>query len=153
MTIEPDKKADIAAREFRIIGCGGRGYGEVDDSLPGEAKRKRIISAAKERDHLFASLYAIHAERRITSAMVGSKNGADKWIKAWCDSNGVPCAIELADWVKHGRPAGPIRNGVMLKKQQPHAVISAVGQNGTADMCDKATRAGVDVIKLGPPPN
>lgn len=138
--------------EFRIIGCGGRGYGEVDDSLPGEAKRRRVVTAAKERDHLFASLYAIHAERRITSAMVGSKNGADKWIKAWCDSNGVPCAVEMAEWVTHGRAAGPIRNGVMLKKQQPHAVIATSGGTGTFDMVSRAERAGVEVIRIGQPP-
>lgn len=139
------------AHEFRIIGCGGRGYGDVADDLTGEFRRKRIINAARERDHLFASLYAIHADRKITSVMTGGATGADHWINQWAVSNGIPALVEKADWVKHGRSAGPIRNAAMLRLHQPHAVVAAPGNAGTLDMKSRARAANVEVIEIGPP--
>lgn len=51
-----------------------------------------------------------------------------------------------ADWKKHGKAAGPIRNSQMLKDERPHVVFAFhehVEGSGTEDMLKKARRAGV----------
>lgn len=64
------------------------------------------------------------------------------------DAGCPPAKKEPADWKRHGRGAGPIRNRAMLKTWSPDIVIAYPGGNGTADMCDIAIKAGVPVIQV-----
>lgn len=52
-----------------------------------------------------------------------------------------------ANWDKHGRAAGPIRNAQMLKEGRPDLVIAFLAPNssGTANMIAQAEKAGVPV--------
>lgn len=50
-----------------------------------------------------------------------------------------------ADWEKHGRAAGPIRNEKMLIVGTPDMVLAFPGGRGTADMIRKAEAAGLPV--------
>ena len=80
----------------------------------------------------------------------GAAPGADTMADAW----GKRLAIEVvacpADWDKHGRTAGPIRNEDMLMKYKPKRVIAFPGRNGTADMVTRAKnrRGEIDVIEI-----
>ncbi len=56
----------------------------------------------------------------------------------------VPCP---ADWKKHGRAAGPIRNKEMLA-HKPAKVIAFPGGRGTQNMKNQARFAGIDVIEI-----
>ena len=54
-----------------------------------------------------------------------------------------------ADWIRHGRAAGPIRNEQMLREGCPDLVVAfhddpGLGR-GTADMVRRALAAGVPV--------
>lgn len=82
----------------------------------------------------------------------GAANGADSLADAW----GKRLAIEVvacpADWNKHGKAAGPIRNEDMLIDHKPKLVVAFPGGKGTADMVARANnrRGAIDVIEVKP---
>lgn len=57
-----------------------------------------------------------------------------------------------ANWEKHGKTAGPIRNQEMLDKGKPDLVLAFSNHfetsRGTADMIRRATKAGIPVNKF-----
>jgi SLOG family YspA-like protein len=52
-----------------------------------------------------------------------------------------------ADWNKHGKAAGPIRNKQMLDEGKPDLVVAFLAENsrGTKNMIEQATKAGIPV--------
>ena len=52
-----------------------------------------------------------------------------------------------ADWNKHGKAAGPIRNKQMLDEGKPDMVIAFLAPNsrGTKNMIEQAEKAGIPV--------
>lgn len=59
---------------------------------------------------------------------------------------GFEVAACPADWKKHGKAAGPIRNQSMLTEHKPDLVIAfPLGESkGTRDMIRKAKAAGIE---------
>jgi hypothetical protein len=78
----------------------------------------------------------------------GAARGADSLAAAWAHDCHVPQLGVRADWNKHGRAAGPIRNQIMLDEGKPHLVIAFPGGTGTADMVRRARAAKVRVISV-----
>lgn len=72
--------------------------------------------------------------------------GIDTLAGKWAKSRGIPVTVVPADWAKHGRAAGPIRNQQMLDEKRPEMVIAFQGGNGTKDMVDRARKAGVHIM-------
>jgi len=56
-----------------------------------------------------------------------------------------------AEWRRYGKRAGPIRNQRMLDEGKPDLVIAFPGGRGTADMKQRARRAGIEVLEIGNP--
>lgn len=79
----------------------------------------------------------------------GAAPGADTLAARWAKREGV-CAIAYPpDWSR-GRPAGPIRNRVMLLAH-PHALVVAFpGGEGTADCVRQARKFGMRVFEIAP---
>jgi len=75
----------------------------------------------------------------------GGASGADALADRWAKKRLVPCEVFPADWKKHGRAAGPIRNQEMLD-QHPQIVVAFPGGRGTQDMILRAKRAKITVI-------
>jgi hypothetical protein len=75
----------------------------------------------------------------------GDANGADRLAGEWGTARGITVEAHPADWKKHGRAAGPIRNQKMLE-ETPALVVAFPGGKGTADMVKKARQAGVEVF-------
>jgi len=79
----------------------------------------------------------------------GGAAGAD--TMAWNIANGSwPVEPYPADWNKHGKAAGPIRNKQMLEEGKPDVVWAFVNKpleesRGTANMVKQARAAGVPV--------
>lgn len=80
----------------------------------------------------------------------GCARGADSLAEDW--ATGDPDIVLQhfpADWDRHGRAAGPIRNQQMLDEGQPDAVIAFTRDlrtsRGTRDMVTRARRAGLPV--------
>ena len=63
----------------------------------------------------------------------GGASGADKLAKEWAKLNLKDFVTIEADWQKHGRAAGPIRNRLMLDSYPDAFVIAFPGGRGTAD--------------------
>lgn len=75
----------------------------------------------------------------------GGAKGADHLARLWCESRMVPYDNFPADWKKHGKAAGPIRNQRMIDVGKPDLVVAAPGGSGTADMVRRAEAAGIPV--------
>ena len=99
------------------------------------------------RELLFETLDRLHAVRGFTVLIHGDANGADRLAGEWGAARGVTVEVHPADWKKHGRAAGPIRNQKMLE-EKPDLVVAFPGGRGTADMVRKAKQAGLEVIMV-----
>lgn len=87
----------------------------------------------------------------------GAARGADMLADEWARSLALDVTAVPADWERHGKAAGPIRNQEMLA-MNPHAVVAFPGGRGTANMVGlaKAARAAgveIDVIEIKPARN
>jgi hypothetical protein len=78
----------------------------------------------------------------------GGACGADSLAEMWADERHVLVERYEADWSAHGKSAGPIRNQRMLHEGKPDVVLAFPGGRGTADMVDRARRAGIRVIEV-----
>jgi hypothetical protein len=111
-----------------VIVCGGRYY--ADD-----------IGVARELDR-------VHAETPIALLVNGDASGADRLACLWAMKNGIRVHLFAAQWEKHGRAAGPLRNQRMLDEAKPDLVLAFPGGSGTFDMCTRARLVGVPVTVI-----
>ena len=112
---------------MRVLVCGGRNY--------------------EKEEVVFLTLDSISP--RPTVVITGGARGADAFAKNWCSSRAVTNRCFFAEWVVYGKSAGPIRNNDMLKEGRPELVVAFPGGKGTADMVERARRAGVRVVEVG----
>jgi len=80
----------------------------------------------------------------------GAANGADREAGASAESAGCEVEEYPANWDKHGKAAGPLRNQQMLDEGKPELVIAFVDKpleesRGTNNMVTKAKAAGLPV--------
>ena len=137
-----------------VIVCGGRHF--------------------TDGEFVFAELDKIHAARPISLVVEGGQRtfgknkrpigGADFHASEWAVLRGIETKRENARWRylehpaarikkdKSGRPydanAGFRRNGLMIAKYHPEAIIAFDGGVGTGDMVTRALGAGVEVIEV-----
>ena len=109
---------------MRILVCGSRDWGDpfaIEDAL------------AK---HVAADTTILH----------GAARGADLMAAAIADQFGLETQPFPADWEKHGKAAGVIRNLAMLDAA-PDLVIAFQrnGSRGTQGTIDEARRRGIPV--------
>ena len=113
----------------RVLVCGGRGL--MDLGL------------------VWGQLDAFHAiEGPISVVIHGGAKGADSLADSWAYRNGVPAQpypVSDAEWKRHGKRAGPMRNRWMLADGKPDIVIAFPGGLGTANMISQARAAEVKV--------
>jgi hypothetical protein len=113
---------------MRVLVCGGRDF--------------------QNSAFVFKTLDNIHNETPITEVMQGGAKGADTLARDWARSkNGIKRWVCNADWEKHGKAAGPIRNARMLE-WEPDLVVAFPGGRGTANMVQQARAAGVEVVEV-----
>jgi hypothetical protein len=79
--------------------------------------------------------------------LCGDCRGVDRLAASGARAHGVELVAFPADWLTHGRAAGPIRNQQMLDEGKPDLVVAfpITGSRGTLDMTRRAERAGVAV--------
>ena len=99
------------------------------------------------REFLYATLDAIHAETPIVCIVEGEARGADRMAREWAVERGIAFDPYPANWDKYGPAAGPIRNGEMLVNGRPQRVVAFhndyENSRGTKDMVEKAKKAHV----------
>lgn len=109
--------------------CGGRAFADkmlLDDALSALAR----------------------CEGRPSKIVHGGAAGADMLAMLWAERQGIPVAVENADWERYGLSAGPRRNQRMLDTHKPDLVIAFPGGSGTADMVRRSMAANVAVMKV-----
>lgn len=114
----------------RMLVCGGRGF--------------------NDRRAVFGELDRVTRNMDLELVISGGAAGADTLAAEWAEANGVPLRVFPADWPRHGRAAGPIRNQRMLDEGRPDLVLAFPGGAGTADMARRASSAGVAVRSVDP---
>ena len=116
---------------FRVLVCGARDW---DDG--GMVRRELALLLGSHRAE---SVVVIEGEAR----------GADTWARQAAVSLGMQVLSFPADWERHHRAAGPIRNQKMLVEGRPDAVWAfhddLESSKGTKDMVARAAKVGVPV--------
>ena len=79
----------------------------------------------------------------------GMARGADMMAYQWAQRHGITVHEFPADWDKHGRSAGYIRNKKMLDEGKPDLIVAFPGGKGTKMMVDLAEKAGIEVQRIG----
>lgn len=96
----------------------------------------RVIIAGGRKYQFTASdvyrLDYLHKLHKFAQVISGGAPGADKCGEQWAKSRNIPVRVMRADWKKHGKAAGPIRNGEMAKVAD--ALIAFPGDKGTSNM-------------------
>lgn len=118
----------------RVLICGGRNY-DPDKAVA-------WLNMWAERD-----FRACGKAWPPSLVIHGAAKGADEAAQLWAISNGFKVLGFPADWEKHGKAAGPIRNQEMLDLK-PDVVISFEGGRGTLDMRKRAYAAGVTILQV-----
>lgn len=94
---------------------------------------------------VYAYLDKLLATRGVTEVIHGGSNGADKLAGMWAYDNMIHCVVYPAEWDKHGKSAGYVRNSQMLNDGKPDLVVAFPGGKGTAMMVKIARAAHVEV--------
>lgn len=112
---------------MKVLVCGGREY---TDSV-----------------HAFRVLDELHTSAPFSLVIQGGARGADTLAAEWAGRRRVPCLTHWAEWDKHGKAAGHIRNAAMLK-WEPEMVVAFPGGPGTESMVKLAEAAKVVVWRI-----
>lgn len=114
---------------MRVLVCGGRDY---DDE-----------------DTVFRELDKLRKRYGRLTIIQGGARGADGLAREWAlGQSSVRLINEPADWEKHGKAAGIIRNQTMLDEHKPDMGLAFPGGRGTADMVRRMRKAGLEVIEV-----
>lgn len=115
---------------IKILVCGGRNFNDKETLYGKLDKISRILSG---RD-----ITIIH----------GAARGADSLANDWATDRKVQIEAFPADWNRHGKAAGPIRNQQMLTEGKPDVIVAFSGGSGTAHMISIARKAGIPVYEV-----
>lgn len=120
-----------AQQSTTVILCGGRQY--------------RLSPADRQQ------LDALHAQWHFSRVLSGGAPGADTGGESWARGAGVPVQRVSAEWARYGRSAGARRNHAMVAQcaEASGLVIAFPGGAGTRHCLALATRAGLQVIRVG----
>jgi cysteine synthase len=122
---------------MRILVCGGRTWGYTQ------------LSCYTEKDKGVFNWGIDYLKNLNPSCMIhGKAKGADELGELTAKVMGIEELSLPANWKKHGKSAGPIRNQQMLDEGKPDLVVAFHGGVGTADMVRRAKAAGVKVIEV-----
>ncbi len=112
----------------------------------------KVLVCGGRRFNNQASVNAVLDALPVTTVIHGGARGADTCAANWAATHTTVGTESFpADWEKHGRSAGIIRNAQMLKEGQPDLVVAFTGGRGTADMVRRAKGAGVRVLGVEEP--
>jgi SLOG family YspA-like protein len=86
-------------------------------------------------------------EAQPTTVVEGGQTGADRIAREIATADGVDVVTYWANWKRHGKAAGPIRNQKMLLRERPDLVLAfpLPSSRGTWDMVKQAKAAGIQV--------
>lgn len=119
---DPIGRAKHQITDRRVLVCGGRDYADA-------ARVAEVLSGLS-----------------IAVLIHGAAKGADTLAARWAADHAVAVEPYPADWARHSRGAGMVRNRQMLTEGRPDLVVAFPGGKGTANMVALARKAGVEVM-------
>ena len=122
---------------MKILVCGGRKYGY-------KLENSRWI---KDTDVWNKGIDLIKTYNP-TTIISGKAKGGDELGEDAAKVLGITIEGYPADWDKHGKAAGHIRNQQMLDEGKPDLVIAFSGGKGTENMISRSKKAGVEVVEV-----
>lgn len=126
---------------FKLLVCGGRKYGYLEN---GHVDNRCWERSLEILDYVLDK-FAKNQEVEVISGMA---KGADEIGVEYAVRNNLTLNAFPADWEKHGKSAGAIRNAQMLKEGKPDLVVAFTGGRGTHHMKMIAAKAGVTVLEV-----
>ena len=78
----------------------------------------------------------------------GGAQGADRMARKYAEDNKIVSVTVEANWNKHGRAAGPIRNREMLMEYPEAIVVAFPGGAGTANCVKQAVELNRIVLMV-----
>lgn len=109
---------------------------------------RKYLNAEAIRAHL--ALLARFAPRDTVIMHGACPTGADALTDRIARELGLLVERYPADWKKHGRAAGPIRNQQMIDEGKPDFAIVFPGGRGTADMLERLKKAKIRLTEVEP---
>lgn len=119
-------------KEYRVLVCGGRDYDDAETLVD---RLDELVETKFPKDK---RLVLIHGDAR----------GADRLAESWAEYHKLKIIKFPANWKKHKKAAGSIRNLQMLEEGNPDIVVAFPGGYGTANMIQQAQKYGIEVIKV-----
>lgn len=113
---------------MKVLVCGGRDF--------------------NNQNNLFYVLDWFSSQNLITQIIQGGARGADSLAGFWAQQRNISINVFPANWNKHGKSAGYIRNQQMLDEGKPDMVVAFPGGRGTDMMVKISRRAGVVTHQL-----
>lgn len=113
---------------MRVLVCGGRDY--------------------SDQTRVFKELIFLRTSPGKLIIIEGGASGADALAADFAKRYWVEHIQFKADWGKHGKAAGPIRNQQMIEEGKPDLVLAFPGGIGTANMIKQSKAAGIKVIVI-----
>ena len=113
------------------------------------ANMKVIVAGSREGvtyEHVEAAIKESQFE--ITEVVSGTAKGADQFGEAWAIFRKIPIKRFPADWNRHGKSAGYLRNKQMAEYGDALIAVHYKGSKGTQHMIDLAKKAGLLVYVL-----
>jgi hypothetical protein len=98
------------------------------------------------RNMLNTLLDNMNSHGPITEVVEGGARGADRMAREWAHTRGIPCITVPANWDRHGRSAGMIRNIQMLVDFPEHVVVAFPGGRGTTGMIAETRKRKRNII-------
>jgi hypothetical protein len=110
----------------------------------------RVIIAGSRDYHDYNVLLEMIEECgwEITEVVSGGAKGVDALGERYAEEMNIPLKVYNADWEKHGRAAGPIRNKKMAENADALIAIGRVTKDGvmsrgTSNMIETASKMGL----------
>jgi hypothetical protein len=108
---------------------------------------RTIIAGSRTCDNL---AYLYHALRKcgwLPSVVIsGGAKGADRLGEVWATHANRPLEVYPADWDKHGKKAGYLRNELMAEQAEALIALWDGESRGTKHMIDVARLSGLKVF-------
>jgi hypothetical protein len=102
---------------------------------------KTVIAGGRTITDYETVLSAIHQSQfDITEVVSGMAAGVDTLGIQYAKNHNIPVKEFPADWKKHGRAAGPIRNGQMAEYAEALIAIWDGESTGTKNMINQAEK-------------
>lgn len=137
--------------------CGGRDFANIpkskaDPNYANRVSEYNFIQSTLDRLAIKHSKYYNPVDDWLPWDIYiinGAARGADSASTDWAVTNYAKFKEYEADWNRHKKAAGAIRNQLMLDSERPiDLVVAFPGNKGTADMVRRARKEGIEVYEV-----